>query len=382
MAGPSVTYTFSNSTTADATHVNQNFTDLINGATDGTKDYSISALTCAGNATFNGNTVIGNASGDTLTITASLASSIAIGTTYSYDIGSATVGLRSVYLGSSDSAARSTRVIGAAVASSWTMTLPSAVPGGASYILESTTGGVTSWTSRTDLAVVSKTTTYTASRADDVILCSGSAFTVTLPAASDSKKKFVFKKTDSTASNIITIARAGSDTIDGATSTTLNTQYEAVVMVSDGASAWSIVSRTYPHIQNSFTPTGSWTTNTSYSGYWTRMGRFLRCQVKVAFTGAPDAGALTLTIPNSWTIASVFGDAWENFGSGKFNSGGTAYFHVQAGYSSTTAIYVTVMQASGGGFTQQATFTKTSPATVGNGDTIDITFDVPISGWN
>lgn len=124
MAGPSVSNTFANSTTADATQVNTNFTDLINGATDGTKDYSISALTCAGAVTLNGHVTLGNASADDLTISASLASSIPIKTTNSFDIGAATLGLRSLYLADAGSAARSTRVIGATVASSYTLTLP------------------------------------------------------------------------------------------------------------------------------------------------------------------------------------------------------------------------------------------------------------------
>ncbi len=72
MAGPSVTYTFTNGTVADASQVNQNFTDLINGLTDGTKDLNINALTAAGAATFNGNTTIGNASGDTSTVNATM----------------------------------------------------------------------------------------------------------------------------------------------------------------------------------------------------------------------------------------------------------------------------------------------------------------------
>jgi hypothetical protein len=77
----------------------QNFNDLLNGYTDGTKDLSISALTCAGTATLNGNVNVGNSSADDLTITASLASAIAIKTNNSYDIGSATLGLRKLYLG-------------------------------------------------------------------------------------------------------------------------------------------------------------------------------------------------------------------------------------------------------------------------------------------
>jgi len=124
MANISVTYTFVNGTTASATEVNTNFTDIINGTSNGTKDFSISALTVAGVATLNGNINLGNASGDDLSITASLASSLAIKTTFSYDVGSATIGLKSIYFGSNDSAAKSTRVIAGVVGSSNTLTLP------------------------------------------------------------------------------------------------------------------------------------------------------------------------------------------------------------------------------------------------------------------
>lgn len=72
MASPAVTYSFSNSTVADATQVNQNFTDIINGITDGTKDLSISALTCAGNVSITGSSTLTIASGkvNKVTITA------------------------------------------------------------------------------------------------------------------------------------------------------------------------------------------------------------------------------------------------------------------------------------------------------------------------
>jgi hypothetical protein len=145
MAGPSVTNTFANSTTADASQVNQNFTDLINGATDGTKDYSINALTCAGTATLNGNVNLGNASGDDLTITASLASTLNIKTTYSYDIGSSTIGLRKLYLGASDSSAHTLALQVGAVATSYTLTLPTAVAAANNSVIEFTTGGVGSF---------------------------------------------------------------------------------------------------------------------------------------------------------------------------------------------------------------------------------------------
>lgn len=124
MANITVTNTFTNGTAADATQVNTNFTDIINGTSDGTKDFSISALTVGGTATLNGNVNLGNSSADDLAITASLASSLAIKTTFSYDIGAATLGLRALFLGSTDSTARTVKLAAPVVATSYTFTFP------------------------------------------------------------------------------------------------------------------------------------------------------------------------------------------------------------------------------------------------------------------
>lgn len=124
MANPSYTYSLTNGTTADASQVMQNFNDILNGVTDGTKDISISALTVAGTATLNGNVNVGNASGDDLTITGSLASSIPIKTTNSYDIGSATLGLRKIYLGNAGGSTTQNIVGPASVAGSATYIVP------------------------------------------------------------------------------------------------------------------------------------------------------------------------------------------------------------------------------------------------------------------
>jgi hypothetical protein len=72
MANPSVTYTFTNGTTADGTQVSQNFTDLINSLTNGTKSLNIDAITAAGTATLNGDSIIGNGSGDASTVNATM----------------------------------------------------------------------------------------------------------------------------------------------------------------------------------------------------------------------------------------------------------------------------------------------------------------------
>lgn len=141
MAAPSLTYTLTNETTADASQVMQNFNDLLNGITDGTKDLTISALTCAGNASFQGNVTLGNGSVDDITVTGSLASTIPIKTNNSFDIGSSTLGLAGVYLGASGGF--TTRLKAAATAS-WTFALPSTA-GSAGQNLKNAGSGSTAW---------------------------------------------------------------------------------------------------------------------------------------------------------------------------------------------------------------------------------------------
>lgn len=66
------------------------------------------------------------------------------------------------------------------------------------------------------------------------------AITITLPAANSSNGQFFFiKKIDSSA-NSVTVSRAGSDTIDGATSFTLATQYKYVILQNDNVSKWNV----------------------------------------------------------------------------------------------------------------------------------------------
>lgn len=98
MASPTLTYTLSNGSTADATQVMQNLNDLLNGITDGTKDLSISALTCAGTVTLNGAVTLGNATGDDITVTGYVASNVLPKTNAAYDLGSSAQNWQALYL--------------------------------------------------------------------------------------------------------------------------------------------------------------------------------------------------------------------------------------------------------------------------------------------
>jgi predicted nucleic acid-binding Zn ribbon protein len=271
VASPSVTYTFSNSTTADATQVNQNFTDIINGLTDGTKDLSISALTCAGTATLNGNVAIGNSSSDTLTITSVLSSSLAVGTTFSYDLGAATVGFRSLYLGSNDSAARSVRLIGGAVSASYTITLPTATASQTGMTLISDASSV--WSYRYAEKTTSKTANFTCTGDETVITCDASsgAFTLTLPAAANfTGKHFYIKKTDSS-TNAVTIDGNSSETIDGQANVALKGKYSSIKVVCDGSNWHTVARNMAPTVQKFTSGSGTYTTPVNPSPLFLRV---------------------------------------------------------------------------------------------------------------
>ena len=91
------------------------------------------------------------------------------------------------------------------------------------------------------LAVVSKTSAYTVTDDDAAILvdATGGAVTVTLPTAvGRTGQTYEIKRTNAGA-NAVTVDGNGAETIDGAATVSLSTQYATVRMVSDGTN-WMI----------------------------------------------------------------------------------------------------------------------------------------------
>lgn len=88
--------------------------------------------------------------------------------------------------------------------------------------------------SRTSTSTLTSTSGW-----NNVCDATSGAITLTLPAASSFVgQMFWFKKIDASA-NAVTISRAGSDTIDGATTYVLSTQYKYVELISNGT-AWYV----------------------------------------------------------------------------------------------------------------------------------------------
>lgn len=169
----------------------------------------------------------------------------------------------------------------------------------------------------------SQTTGFTASASISVRYvypcdATGGAFNATLPtaAAAGNGATVYFKKTDST-SNAITVQRAGSDTIDGATSKQLATQNDILGLVSDGTSAWRAI--VFPAVSPT-TPV-------------------LRQQV---FTST---GANTFTTPSNTVSSTVF--KFTIVGSGGAGCGGSAS-GAGGGAGATCIVWVSGLSASTG----------------------------------
>ena len=100
----------------------------------------------------------------------------------------------------------------------------------------------TTLTSAGTRSLATKSTTYSAATTDSVILANaaGGAFTVTLPTAvGNTGKIFTVKRTNS-GSNNVTVGTTSAQTIDGATTYAITTQYQSIDLISNGSN-WFII---------------------------------------------------------------------------------------------------------------------------------------------
>lgn len=157
-----------------------------------------------------------------------------------------------------------------------------------------------------NLTVVSKTTTYTATTTDDVILCdtSGGAWTLSLFAASgNSGKRLIIKKTTSDFTQL-TIDPNSTETIDGQTTTTLDTQFETLTIVCDGTN-WRVVERFIPRVYTSYTPTTQgFGTLANKEFYWFRDGQYLEIDCKWT-NGTTAASEARIGLPSGLTSITL-----------------------------------------------------------------------------
>lgn len=129
-----------------------------------------------------------------------------------------------------------------------------------------------------------------------------------------------------------------------------------------------------------WTPTGSWSSNTTYTGFRRRVGDCEEFQVKVATSGAPTSANLTINLPvtidtNKLTNSTA---SFDQLGLGSASDSGTAYkLHVN--YNSTTSVIVSFQNNASGA---QTTVTQAAPFTFGASDYVIVNFKVPVVGYS
>lgn len=128
----------------------------------------------------------------------------------------------------------------------------------------------------------------------------------------------------------------------------------------------------------SFTPTGSWTTNTTYAGRWRRLGDLAEVQYSLALAGAPNTADLTLNLPSGFSIdtSKLATTLFPSVGYGEILDSGLRVYEAMPTLNGTT-IYVSHTESGNTGLVNQA-----NPITFGANDNIAVFVRVPITGWS
>lgn len=134
-----------------------------------------------------------------------------------------------------------------------------------------------------------------------------------------------------------------------------------------------------------FTPTGTWVTNTTYEGWYSRAGKFAKIVYRITLSGAPTAAALTVELPSGLDIDTTYLPTTDakymlesdvsliDDGSGSPRRGAIKYVD-----SNTVSINVNKADLTN---VYAEAVTATVPYTWGSGDGIFATLLVPIAQW-
>lgn len=136
----------------------------------------------------------------------------------------------------------------------------------------------------------------------------------------------------------------------------------------------------------SFTPTGSWTTNSpTYTAKWRRVGDVLEVDGSILINGAVDNVSLTVNLPTGFVIDTAKMAAQTTFGSiygiATLRDEGTTSLEGVVGYNSTTSMLIYSLDDTAAGLAR-VTLNATTPFTWANTDKVVYRYAVPIVGWS
>ena len=129
-----------------------------------------------------------------------------------------------------------------------------------------------------------------------------------------------------------------------------------------------------------FTPTGSWTTNTTYTGQWRRVGDSMEIMYGVVTGGTPTSATFTVDMPSGYTVDESklpSGPTNPTLGSALIAETGVQNFGGIVRYETSTNL-ISVLYDNGSAL---ASVTQAAPFAFLATDTITFNVTLPITGW-
>lgn len=128
-----------------------------------------------------------------------------------------------------------------------------------------------------------------------------------------------------------------------------------------------------------WTPTGTWTTNTTYTGRKRQVGSDYEYEILVALTGAPNNVQLDINLQETMDANVILTSARSDLGLATFTDTGVNTFFGRVAYFNATTIRI-YSENVGGTSNITGNVNGTTPFAFGNGDVVMIRFKAPILG--
>ena len=133
-----------------------------------------------------------------------------------------------------------------------------------------------------------------------------------------------------------------------------------------------------------FTPTGTWTVNTTYTGRYRRVGDSMEVRWQATLSGAPNNTQLTFNLPSGFTIDSskmtAGGSANGSFVGNAFDVSALLNYQLNVECIVASSTVVTGYQSGTTG--QKSATSASAPFVFASGDYVTAEAKVPITGWS
>lgn len=242
--------------------------------------------------------------------------------------------------------------------------------------------------------VTSQTSTYTAGY-NDLVIASGTSFSITLPTAVGATGSTIsVKHAGSNFTQAYTLLTTSGQTINGIASGAyaLYTFGEYITVISDGTN-WQVIDRISDTAWVAYTPVWAASvsnptvgTGGSLVGYWRRYGSDIICYITITIgTGnSVGSGTYTLSLPASALIdTNVVAPNQNNLlesVANMFDNSTAINYPLWPGYNSTSTVFLKGLNTGNPDARMSSPWSNVYPDAVATSDVIYIKFRVPIAG--